>query len=219
MPRGRTGVPVSEADVTPPKSPPPTSPPPTSPAVSPPASPASLSAPPSPSAPASSPPSSENSDWATRLPAKAPREATERGAAHAAEHPPAATEGSLYRAGPVRLRAGGHPGERARIVASGALMFGHGRAQLAQRHAPLLGLQLGEGFLMGLLDRVRRGDPHQVAVALERLLVCEFARGGRRGRGSVLPGPRFGPGTAAKETIQKSHGADVPGWVCRVRVT
>jgi hypothetical protein len=85
--------------------------------------------------------------------------------------------------------AGGHPGEGAGVVASGALVFGHGRAQVAQRRAPLLGRQLGEGFLMGLLDRCRRGGPHKVAVALERLLVCEFARGGRRGRRSVLLGP------------------------------
>jgi hypothetical protein len=89
-------------------------------------------------------------------------------------------------------------------------VFGHGRTQLAQRHTPLLGRQLGEGLLMGLLDRFRRGGSDKVAVAFERLLVCEFVRGGRRRRGSALAGPRFGPSTAAKQTIQKSHSADVP---------
>jgi hypothetical protein len=81
-------------------------------------------------------------------------------------------------------------------------VFGHGRAQVAQRHAPLLGRQLGEGLLVGLLDRFRRGGPDKVAVALERLLVCQFARGGRRGCGSALPGPRLWLGTAAKQTIR-----------------
>src|ERR687897_3876509 len=154
-----------------------------------------------------------------QAPGECRREAAEQGDAHAADHASAATEGSLYRAGPVRLRARCHPGEGARVVAPAALVFGDGRAQVAQRRAPLLGRQLGEGFLVGLLDRFRRGGPHKVAVALERLLVCEFARGGRRGRGSVLSGPRFGPSAAAKETIQKSHGGDVPGLGRGVRVT
>ena len=154
-----------------------------------------------------------------QAPGEGRREAAEQGAAHAAEHASAATEGSLYCAGPARLRAGGHPGERAWVVASGALVFGHGRAQVAQRRAPLLWRQLRKSLLMRLLDRLRRGGPHEVAVALERLLVRQFARGGRGRRGSVLPRRRFGPSTATKETIQKSHGGDLArlGW--RVRVT
>ena len=149
-----------------------------------------------------------------QAPGEGRREAAEQGAP---EHASAAPEGSLDGAGPVRLRAGGHTGEGAGVVTSGALVFGHRRAQFAQRHAPLLRRQLREGLLMGLLDRIRRRGPHKVAVALERLLVCQFARGGVRRRGSVLPGPRFGPSTAAKETIQKSHIGDVPGSGCRVR--
>src|SRR5918992_3546233 len=114
------------------------------------------------------------------------REASEQSAAHATERA-SATERSLNGARSARLGAGGHAGEGAGVVASGALVLGHGRAQVAQRHPPLFRRQLGEGLLVGLLERVRWGGPHEIAVALERLLVRQFAGGWRR-RGSVLRG-------------------------------
>ena len=152
-----------------------------------------------------------------QAPGEGRREAPQQGAAHAAEHASAATEGSLDGAGPVDVRAGGHAGEGAGVVASGALVFGHGCAQSCSALRRCSGVSFAKASSWACsIARTGRSAPGSGrARALARLSVRSVQRVRTPTR---RPGLGFGLGAAARN-VRKPHGGDVPGLGRRLRVT
>ena len=87
---------------------------------------------------------------------------------------------------------------RSRGVARGGI-----RAELLEQQASLFGGEPFERLLMGLLDRLGRRGPQQIAVALDRDLVV----GASLGLGHILPADRLlFPLPCAEKSVEKAHG-------------
>src|SRR5690606_37075439 len=113
----------------------------------------------------------------------------------------AAGERTLERAGAAQLGARRRAGERGRLARERALARRSPPGELLVDAGALAVGEPREGFGVHVLDRLGRRGADEVAVALDRPLIC------RRPRARAARNGLRGGGRAAEESIQESHGA------------